>query len=167
MSDLGLYAQGVRNLDHPILFLDVDGVLNSKDDFLAGYELCQRRVRMLNALPPCDIVISSSWRIGTYPHLVAALRWLGCRHQVIDKTPNSRTYGDVRGHEIKAWLHLNGNPRYAIVDDDGDMLDEQMPFFVQTRFENGLTDETIATLFAILSEAGPRPPEAAKERGKP
>lgn len=42
--------------------------------------------------------------------------------------------------------------RYAIVDDDGDMLDEQRPYFVQTNAYVGMTDADADKLIAILGE---------------
>lgn len=167
MSDWDIYAQGNRTLGHPVLFLDVDGVLNCEQDFRDGFTLCQRKVRMLNHLPPCDIVISSTWRIGTYPHLVGCLRWLGCKKAVVGRTADSwsieiGTAGDrpickssMRGEEIAKWLTENGNPNFAIVDDDGDMLDDQQPHFVQTNFLDGLTHGHVRRLSDILKATVP------------
>ncbi len=163
MSDWGMYAQGKRTPEFPVLFLDVDGVLNCEQDFRDGFTLCQRKVRMLNHLPPCDIVISSTWRLGTYPHLVAALHWLGLKKAVIGRTDASwsveiGTAGDrpickssMRGEEIKKWLGENGDPHFAIVDDDGDMLEDQQEHFVQTDFLDGLTHGHVRRLHKILN----------------
>ena len=161
MSDFGTFAEGKRNPENPVLFLDVDGVLNNLDTFRAGYQLSQEKVLLLNKLPPCDIVISSCWRIGTYPHLVAAMWWLGCKKRVIGRTDRSWSVTDktdgkprssLRGDEIAKWLSENGNPRYAIVDDDSDFLPEQKPYFVQTNFEKGgLTPEIVAALSVVLT----------------
>jgi hypothetical protein len=51
----------------PILFLDVDGVLNGHEKLESGYcGVCQRRAALLNqilaAVPQAKIVISSAWR---------------------------------------------------------------------------------------------------------
>lgn len=161
-QDLGPYCQRERNPELPVLFLDVDGVLNCEQDFRDGFMMCQRKVRLLNHLPACDIVISSAWRIGTYDHLIACLKWLGLKHGVIGRTDSSWSVeigraGDrpiykssMRGEEIAKWLSENGNPNYAIVDDDGDMLPEQAEHFVQTDFMDGLTHGHIRRLSTIL-----------------
>ena len=131
-----------------VLFLDIDGVLNSHrtaiglggipHDFdaagLALFDLAA--VGMLRGL--CEagnvsVVLSSSWRIvHDFRELGAALRL-----PIIDQTP--RLVGN-RGKEIAAWLAKHPEvQRFAIVDDDSDMEPEQRPFFVQTHYEDGLT----------------------------
>jgi hypothetical protein len=66
-----------------------------------------------------------------------------------------RLSGDAyngRGSEIAEWLSRHPEvDRYAIVDDDSDMLPEQVPFFVQTSFETGMTDEHAAKLIEVLN----------------
>ena len=48
----------------------------------------------------------------------------------------------VRGHEIQEWLDKHPEvTRYAILDDDSDMLPEQMPNFFKTTFQNGLIED--------------------------
>jgi hypothetical protein len=47
-----------------------------------------------------------------------------------------------RGHEIQAWLReCTEKPRYAIIDDDSDILPIQRPNFFQTNGADGLTHE--------------------------
>jgi hypothetical protein len=118
-----------RDPSLPVLFLDVDGVLNCEQDFRDQNHLCQRKVKMLNALPPCDVVISSTWRLGVYSQLVSALHWMGLRKHVVGRTCSAflldeeKNIWSQRGDEIQHWLDGNGNPHFAIVDDDGDMLE--------------------------------------------
>lgn len=161
-QDLGPYCQRERRPELPVLFLDVDGVLNCEQDFRDGHMLCQRKILMLNHLPDCDVVISSAWRIGTYDHLIAALKWLGLKHGVIGRTDSSWSVeigraGDrpickssMRGEEIAKWLSENDNPNFAIVDDDADMLPEQSAHFVNTDFMDGLTHGHVRRLSQIL-----------------
>ena len=155
-QDLGPHCQRERRPELPVLFLDVDGVLNCEQDFRDGHMLCQRKVRMLNHLPDCDVVISSTWRIGTYDHLIAALKWLGLKHGCIGRTASTflidkdTNRWSMRGEEIDKWLSENGNPNFAIVDDDGDMLPEQAAHFVQTDFMDGLTHGHVRRLTTIL-----------------
>ena len=129
-----------------ILFLDADGVLNSRNStnfqnnlwpidnymcFLVG---------KIQLDTDCAIVVSSSWR--HHPEGMAKFREKF--NNVIDKTPTSglANYEDKpRGHEIQAWLDKHPEvTKYAILDDDSDMLPEQLPNFFQTTFDDGLTD---------------------------
>lgn len=149
-------VQGKRTPGQPVLFLDVDGVLNCEQDFRDGHQLCQRKVKMLNDLPPCDIVVSSSWRIGVYGELIVSLKWMGLKKPVIGRTgghfllDEAENLWSLRGHEIQKWLDENGNPNFAIVDDDSDMLEAQLPHFVQTNFLDGLTHGGVRRLSQIL-----------------
>jgi len=99
--------------------------------------------RLLDWLKTTDIqiVLSSTWRNhpDMWEHLhQAGIRWL-------DKTPRLTT---ERGYEIKKWIddHPDLVDRYAILDDNSDMLSEQLPRFVQTDTFVGLQDEHIDKL---------------------
>lgn len=148
----------------PILFLDVDGVLNHRDIFGGPRpHLCRKAVDRLNRVVTatgCKIVLSSTWRkmdahvdelraFGGFPSPHEDWRTIDMpfivRNGLIVSTA-------MRGNEIAEWLSRHPEvTRYAIVDDDSDMLPEQMPFFVQTSFETGLTDEHASRLTALLS----------------
>lgn len=126
-----------------ILFLDVDGVLNTTKSttFLS---LSKPKLRLLEKIVKetgCYIVLSSTWRKDNEAYM-KLVRTLLYRNIIIhDITP---TLWKDRGYEIEAWL--NDNPhveKYAILDDDSDMLDTQLRHFFQTDPEYGLTD-TIA-----------------------
>jgi hypothetical protein len=130
-----------------VLFLDVDGVLNSHRTAvglggiphtfdaagLAMFDMVAvNLLRGLCAAGDVKVVLSSSWRLmHDYRELGRALNL-----PIIDQTP--RLVGS-RGKEIAAWLEANTVKTYAILDDDSDMLAEQKPFFVQTWHEEGLT----------------------------
>ncbi|MBB2964929.1 HAD domain-containing protein [Methylobacterium sp. R2-1] len=156
----------------PVLFLDIDGVLNSRECWasLRGqrHKIDRAKVALLNeviAATGCRLVVSSTWRKGIGQGKG------GCRHILRDyglkarfrrdwRTPEFSTddpAAPVRGTEIADWLSRNGSPSYAIVDDDGDMLPEQMPRFVQTSFEHGLTREHADRLIALLARTAPTP----------
>lgn len=133
-----------------VLFLDVDGVLNwNKTVAYLGInaKMVKRLRRVLNATG-AYVVLSSTWR--KLPHSYAAfIRKTGIRP--ISKTPVSPL--GIRGREIQQWLSEHPEvTAYAIVDDDGDMLPEQAPFFVQTSNETGLTDEHADMLIAVLND---------------
>jgi hypothetical protein len=154
----------------PVLFLDVDGVLNGVETFK------QRRPDMIEPANAkrlcklaewtgCEIVLSSAWRArhgDRKPQDLFEMRL--AKFGVFDfvkrddcRTPWKTTNGECRGDEIKAWLVRNPDvTTYAIVDDDSDMLPEQLPFFVQTNFmQGGLQDEHVERLAAILTATSP------------
>lgn len=131
-----------------ILFLDVDGVLNHRQS-ISLYAISRpalRRLRHVLDSTGARVVMSSTWRKNPDHREVFKRRTL---IQPIGYTP---CHADGhRGGEIKAWLDQAPEvERYAIVDDDGDMLIEQRPFFVQTSFETGLLDEHVDQLIEIL-----------------
>lgn len=123
-----------------VLFLDVDGVLNSRkttnfhnnlwpiDPYMAFM------VGKIQLDTGCEIVLSSSWRY--HPDGVSATRKIV---DLLDITPKLNA---ARGEEIQAWLDKHPEvTKYAILDDDSDMLPEQLPNFFQTTFDDGLTED--------------------------
>lgn len=127
-----------------VLFLDIDGVVNCAtttqrhrgtigiDPYMA---LLVGRIILAT---DCKVVLSSTWRL-----------WENEREEVrkqvyefIDCTP--RLNDRIRGNEIKAWLDQHTEvQRYAILDDDSDMLPEQMPNFFKTSWQTGITQEIV------------------------
>lgn len=130
-----------------VLFLDIDGVVNCKtttqrhrgyigiDPYMAFL------VGKIQLDTDCRVVLSSTWRM-----------WPDSRDEVkkqvvnfIDVTPNlgdGSRFGSVRGKEIAAWLNEHPNvEKYAILDDDKDMLEEQLPHFFNTSWDTGITEE--------------------------
>lgn len=129
-----------------VLFLDIDGVLNSARTALAfgGYPMELEHlpafdqaalglIRRLCDAADVQIVLSSAWRLH-YPHKHVG-KALGL--PIIDRTPS---LSGVRGLEIQRWLADHPEvEEYAIVDDNSDMLPDQERFFVQTDGLEGLT----------------------------
>lgn len=153
-----------------MLFLDIDGVLNSARSCLAfgGYPMeldeigafDQIAIRLIQRLCDADdqvqVVLSSAWRLHCDYNDVGAALGL----PIIDRTPSLL---GPRGKEIAAWLDGRDDVEaYAIVDDDSDMLPEQMPRFVNTDGENGLMYADFIKLCALLNVA----PVAAKPRAR-
>jgi len=161
-----------------VLFLDVDGVLNNEGvfsdrrfGFLPIDNLCVERLHRVVRETECSIVLSSAWRgsdwherkleaefvfecyFGELPHAER----INVRHEDGSTKRLSGADYNGRGSEIAEWLSRHPEVKqYAIVDDDGDMLPDQMERFVQTTFETGLSnqhaDQLIATLRARLAE---------------
>lgn len=134
-----------------VLFLDCDGVLNDTNDLSvrsgrfehddSGFIINTQKVRLLQDIveqTDCRIVLSSAWRL--WDEAIKTLEYYGI--EIYDVTPS---FSGPRGGEIQFWLNNSKVEieRYAIVDDDSDMLDHQWKFFFQTDHDYGLT-KTIA-----------------------
>lgn len=123
-----------------VLFLDVDGVLNSRSttNFKDLYPIDPYMAFLIGRIQlqtSCAVVLSSSWRY--HPDGVKNVS-----ERVIELLDTTPLINGSRGEEIQKWLDAHpGVERYAILDDDTDMLDEQLPNFFKTTFETGLTDE--------------------------
>lgn len=149
-----------------VIFLDFDGVLNSKNYFDCGVvdsgvgweanQIDSRAVARLNRIVEATgalIVVSSTWRLGkTVPELQALLNARGFRGRVLDKT------GDhpPRCAEIAAWMlewhDMGGKPplsSFVILDDDrvGWFGDRE----INTSFERGLEDSHVERAIALLN----------------
>lgn len=117
-------------------------------------QLCSERISFLNDL--CEktrsaIVVSSTWRSNkTIEELQTIFNNSGATFKVIDKTGHCDCR--IRGVEIYEWLYDNCKKyfdveyydfyRYAIIDDDSDMLLWQQNHFFQTDSYAGLTPTT-------------------------
>jgi hypothetical protein len=158
-----------------VLFLDINGVLDSSDWYEAEhkrrFEATGVRRPLMDVIDPSAvahlnrimletkavIVISSSMRRNhTMQQLDKKLRDAGFNFmdRVIDITPVIPS--GCRGDEIAAWME-NARVaffrvvRYVILDDDSDMLPEQLPFHVKTTNARGLQHADADRAIAILN----------------
>lgn len=170
-------TRGTKNLMTRYLFLDIDGVLNSEATVAAYGKIthCGRvkqdlvdgnipepmwnpiSVVLLKAAQEAldfKIVISSTWRsalsLNDFFTIFDLYGW-DTRQIIIGKTGNE---AGKRGNQIKAWLDAHGKYpyQYCIIDDDSDMLDSQMHYFVKTAFTSGLGFEEFINLFMVFDE---------------
>lgn len=138
------------------IFLDVDGVLNKRSDWIRPFSLNAECVRNFNELvtriPNAKIVLSSTWRNGIardgyraahIEDLMKALSAAGI--DTIDRTANAPD--GSRSKEIDYYLRRHENDSYIILDDD------------QNLFEDG---EKTKNLFVINNEYGFRKKDIAK-----
>ena len=158
-----------------IIFLDIDGVLNSQDFLLHRSKIenndlfkylesmiDEKAVLVLEYLcniTKAEIVVSSTWRLNHYINLKAILYLKGLNAIVIDKTPRQEC---CRGCEIHQWIRDNISylevdsasnfKNYLILDDDSDMLLQQKNNFVHVNNEFGLTKKYIKKSLKILDK---------------
>ena len=148
-----------------LLFLDVDGVLNSHKFFKANprsrcgtvEQIDQKKVTLLKKIVKDDttIVLSSSWRRGDLINEVKnALKKQGIAFTWT--TPDLQTFRGVEIAEFISKIILFSKPEpvtsFVILDDDDDMLPWQKPFFIQTSMEDGLTQKHVIEARKILEE---------------
>lgn len=142
-----------------VLFLDIDGVVNCEDTFMMGakgknpFPLDPEmafRVGKIVLYTGCEVVLSSSWRHHA-PSVEAVKERVTL---ILDVTGTSKLvrYEDKpRGHEIQEWLDNHPEvDKYAILDDDSDMLDSQKHSFFQTSWKKGLTEDIMAAVIKHL-----------------
>jgi len=148
-----------------VLFLDMDGVVNSEAGHKAGLFKTHFPVDSYMAFlvgkiqldTDCKVVLSSSWR--HHDESVAQINKQLV--PLLDITPTIRrpTGAGIewceRGREIKQWLDTHKDydiTKYAILDDENDMLPEQQENFFKTSWEEGLTPEIAEKIIKHLNE---------------
>lgn len=160
-----------------VIFLDIDGVLNTSDYICAIYSrnsaikknnlnfpLIEERDKYGMVFDPravanleficfntnAKVVISSTWRLSGLSVMQNMFKDRNINVDVIDVTPchNDRN----RGEEIKSWLDNNIVSSYVILDDDTDMLKEQYDNFIKIDDEFGLTHNDATNAINILNK---------------
>jgi len=134
-----------------VLFLDLDGVINSRSstDFRNNLwpvdPYMAFMVGKIQLDTGCVVVLSSAWRL--HPKGIEAANKIV---DIYDRTP---FLSGNRGSEIQAWLDKHPEvEKYAILDDDSDMLESQLPNFFKTTFEYGLTEDIARKVTEYLNE---------------
>lgn len=149
-----------------VIFLDIDGVMvidysakNRDDDHVHLFD--GEALRILNEIvryTNCHIVISSSWRKRNLSWIRKVFQDRGFEkpERIIGETMRGYHFVEKgahlpipRGVEIKAWMDMflrkiptgwiDYKGKYAIIDDDSDMLLEQKDCFFKTGTTVGLT----------------------------
>ena len=138
-----------------VIFLDFDGVITVPPKWYLKADKIKYIKRIVDETG-AKIVVSSSWRMDSVEDTIDKMigRPRRCpRNRMfnwfIDNLYDvTHTYRSLRGLEIKDWLdEHNDIENYVIIDDDGDFLDEQLYHFVQTNYEDGITEvETIRAI---------------------
>lgn len=167
-----------------VIFLDIDGVLNSTAFFKA--KMTPEQAAALRLLPPrepqnieehtrgmldpvaiellnelieksgAEVVISSSWRrFYSMGEIGRALSFNGFRHRRAI-VGQTPPLSEKRGIEIQAWIDAQTDKpdAFVIIDDDGDM-EHLCDRLVQTHYGAGLLAEHVRAAFAMLATPGP------------
>lgn len=139
--------------DKPIVFLDIDGVLNSANFFLkenSKYmradprsQLDPEAIAYLNEIYDWNFVLSSTWRKHyEIDEMNQMLHEVGFYGTISDYTPVLGWQGALRGNEIRQFLSnnkLESREDYVIFDDDSDMLLWQKDNFIHVDGYFGLS----------------------------
>lgn len=139
-----------------VIFLDIDGVLNSVE-WLNRYPEVRLRdqvdpeaVAVLNNIidkTGAKVVISSSWRIfHSLNFIKQVLENSGFRGEIVGKTPGG---GGVRGPQIQEWLDNNPVESFVILDDSADM-EHLLPKLVRTDCQYGLQEKHVEEALSHL-----------------
>lgn len=144
-----------------VLFLDIDGVCNSRKFAEAGNSLWNntdpaavKLVRRIIDETKCSVVLSSTWRM--YPDSRKAVKEQVCHYIDCTKDMQAGAKRGVveRGIEVQEWLDRHPEvTAYAILDDDADFLPNQWLF--KTTFDEGITEEIAQAVIDHLN-AGER-----------
>ena len=156
-----------------VVFLDVDGVINSlqfceknKDEMIdrQGVALLKKLIEQTGAV----IVMSSGWRLwfgdnmepqmGDSQYLYNILIEFGI--ELYDKTPDfstedirtKRTFSHVKAKEISEWLKDKKNIESFIVLDDLDLKNEQInAHLVRIDGKIGITNDDVECAIKMLN----------------
>lgn len=140
-----------------ICFLDIDGVLNSTEDWIewktighsVNYSmemLSRAKMAMLVHIVKttgCKIVLSSTWRLYySNEEMISHFEKRGVfffnEDNFIDQTRD--LHNKIRGDEIQEWLDRHPEvTKYIILDDSSDFHDYQKEFHVKTDTYTGMS----------------------------
>jgi hypothetical protein len=139
-----------------IIFLDIDGVLNSHYDYERyGFDYIDSGlVEILKGIvfaTKAEIVLSSTWRLNDSDR---AFVRSALRYKMLDFvgiTPYLES--KPRAEEIKLWLENNPHViRYAILDDDSDAGLGMEDSFFKTDYYFGLTCKIAENIINYLNK---------------
>ena len=137
-----------------VLFLDVDGVLNSSQDGFTIKLGTDKHLELLKQIvdkTDAKIVLSSSWRISnkTKSFIENMLKEYGM--SIMSSTPD---LGSSRGEEIKKWLRETNDfiESFVILDNNSDMGEYTYTKLVKTDRNIGLHETDVIKAIKILNE---------------
>lgn len=145
-----------------VIFLDFDGVITIPPKWYLKADKI-KWVKKIVDETEAKIVVSSSWRMESVEETIDKMIGIPkrCPHNkmfnwfidnLYDVTPWVGL-GGGRGGQIQKYL--NEHPEienYVIIDDDSDMWDSQLYHFVQTNFEDGITETEANRAIKVLNK---------------
>lgn len=150
-----------------VLFLDIDGVVNSKAFAKRIYEqqgygglmgidpVPARLVKRIIQDTGCKVVLSSTWRLWESSRAEVrrdVCEFIDC---TIDMQAGAKRGVVERGLEVQEWLSRHPHVKqYAILDDDADFLPGQWLF--KTSFDTGLTEDIAQAVIDHLNAGDPK-----------
>lgn len=148
----------------PLIFLDLDGVLNDHEEHDNGYcgtaGFCVRRLNDILRETGAEIVVSSAWRylilsgsmtLKGFENLLLS-HGVNCFGRVVGHTCSDEV-AEPRGIQVRHWLNENGGDRRYLVVDDLDLgITEQGHPFLRTDGKVGLTDADVERAIEILGQ---------------
>lgn len=145
-----------------IIFLDIDGVLNSKkslENFKSLWQLSPDNISQLNKIieaTGAKIVISSSWRHRREisSELESYLNDdCGIKGEIIGRTPVVG-FSRRRGCEIATWLEewQGESIEDFVILDDGSDMEPLIERLCQTSFDTGLTEQEADKAIKMLNK---------------
>lgn len=140
-----------------VIFLDIDGVLNSNHDIIRGVQLDPEKMLLVRDLSKefgAEIVASTSWNIMGTKNLNFILKSVVPGFNIHDITPHleympDKSEGDLRGREITQWLSEHSEVTHYVVLDD-DPVSYVEGHLVLTDPWKGITEEDIEKAREIL-----------------
>ena len=145
-----------------VIFLDFDGVITIPPKWYLKADKIKWIKRIVDETA-AKIVVSSSWRMQTVEETRKSMIYKEKRcprnkmlYWLIDNLYDVTPWvglGNGRGGEIQQYL--NNHPEidnYVIIDDDGDMWDSQLYHFVQTNYEDGITETEAIRAIKVLNK---------------
>lgn len=179
-KDLWYSCTSTWRLVLKLIFLDIDGVLNSLEfqrsnpqinDMCTAHDIDRKavdRLKKLLELTDAKIVISSSWRmIRSLDRLHCIFAKFGIEYtKIIGVTPaSSKCRGDEIQQFIDKWEYGQDIESFVILDDDGDM-GELYHRLVHTTYNRGLLDMHIDEAVKILATPWDPKRESAETSGE-
>ena len=140
-----------------VLFLDVDGVLNtssliSKEGVFAVGEVFLNRLATIVYETNVELVLSSSWRLFPDHKRILQERFESRKLKWIDTTKENANWVP-RSDEICEWLKRHPEiKKFAIVDDDRQAGKHTPTCFFMTTFKEGLTEEIMKNIISHFNE---------------
>lgn len=156
-----------------VIFLDIDGVLNS-EEFLKNNQnemIDRNNVSILkNVIDKTGavIVMSSGWKLWFDDNMMPKDGYSKCLHDILcefdiklfDKTPDfsteeirtKKTFSNVKAKEIIAWLSEHETvDKYAVLDDLNLKNEEINSYLVRTNAQVGITEDDAKCVIDMIN----------------